>query len=37
MTARSTRCTTAAKTRTSRLAAVAAIAVAGFDAADRLW
>ncbi|MFJ4342133.1 ABC transporter substrate-binding protein [Streptomyces sp. NPDC088915] len=29
MTARSTRCTTAAKTRTSRLAAVAAIAVAG--------
>ncbi|MFE6226308.1 MULTISPECIES: ABC transporter substrate-binding protein [unclassified Streptomyces] len=29
MTARTTRCTTAAKTRTSRLAAVAAIAVAG--------
>ncbi|MGW4161751.1 ABC transporter substrate-binding protein [Streptomyces sp. NPDC004788] len=29
MTARSTRCTTVAKTRTSRLAAVAAIAVAG--------
>ncbi|MEU3745524.1 MULTISPECIES: ABC transporter substrate-binding protein [Streptomyces] len=29
MTARSTRCTTAAKTRTSRLAAVAAVAVAG--------
>ncbi|MEU3687102.1 ABC transporter substrate-binding protein [Streptomyces narbonensis] len=29
MTARSTRCTTATKTRTSRLAAVAAIAVAG--------